>query len=111
MSSEKNSEIKNALPIRSPSRHARTKLTYDSDKTPVKSFDETKRRLDAEEIAGIRWRESELKVLLWIKGCYVQAGQWGPLAHLEAIMVRQGSACPFDGAEEIVDLIQKCLRS
>ncbi len=78
----------------------RTKLTYDNGKTPVKIFDETRRGLDAEEIAHIRWRESEPKVLLWIKGCYVQSGQWGPLAHVEAIMVRQGSACPFDDAEE-----------
>ena len=57
--------------------------------------------LDAEsEIAEIVWRDCTMNVLLSIKGCYVQSGQWGPLAHVEAIMLRQEAACPFEDEPE-----------
>jgi hypothetical protein len=75
----------------------RTKLTLTSGgKTCVKIFDENKRRLSEEEIAGITWRDCTMNVLLSIKGCYVQSGTWGPLAHVEAIMMKQEAECPFD---------------
>ena len=62
----------------------------------MKIFDETKRRLTEEEISAIVWRDCVMNVLLSIKGGYVQSGQWGPLAHVEAIMVKRGDECPFD---------------
>ena len=79
----------------------RTKLTLSSSgKTPVKIFDEAKRRLSEQEISEICWRDCTMNVLLSIRGCYVQSGQWGPLAHVEAIMLRQEAACPFDDEPE-----------
>ena len=75
----------------------RTKLTLsNSGKTPVKIFDEKKRRLSESEIAEITWRDCTMNVLVSVRGCYVQAAQWGPLAHVEAIMLRQEAQCPFE---------------
>ena len=75
----------------------RTKLTMsNAGKTSVKIFDTTKRRLSEAEIADIQWRDCTMNVMVNIKGCYVQSGQWGPLAHVEAIMIRQEAECPFD---------------
>ena len=75
----------------------RTKLTLSSSgKTPVKIFDESKRRLTEQEISEIVWRDCTMNVLVSIRGCYVQAAQWGPLAHVEAIMLRQEAHCPFE---------------
>ena len=79
----------------------RTKLTLTSGgKTSVKIFDENKRRLSESEIADITWRDCTMNVLVSIKGCYVQSGQWGPLAHVEAIMLKQEAACPFGDDED-----------
>ena len=75
----------------------RTKLSITSSgKTPVKIFDEAKRRLTESEVSEIVWRDCTMNVLLSIKGCYVQSGTWGPLAHVEAIMLKQEAACPFE---------------
>ena len=75
----------------------RTKLTLTNyGKTNVKIFDVNKRRLSESEISDIQWRDCTMNVLVNIKGCYVQSGQWGPLAQVEAIMVKQEAACPFD---------------
>ena len=40
----------------------------------------------------------QLNVVVSIKGCYLQSGQWGPLAHVEAIIIRREGACSFDDA-------------
>ena len=78
----------------------RTKLTLtNAGKTSVNIFDETKRRLCDSEISEIVWRDCVMNVLLSIRGCYVQSGQWGPLAHVEAIMVKRGDECPFGGSD------------
>ena len=75
----------------------RTKLTLsNAGKTSVKIFDENKRRMTESEISEICWRDCTMNVLVSIRGCYVQAAQWGPLAHVEAIMLRQEAQCPFE---------------
>ena len=66
----------------------------------MKVFDETKRRLPESEISEIDWRDVSMNVLLSIKGCYLQSNQWGPLAHIEALMVKRGDACPFEDEVE-----------
>ena len=66
----------------------------------MKIFDETRRRLNENEISEIVWRDCTMNVLLSIKGCYVQSGQWGPLAHVEAIMIKQEATCPFNDEDQ-----------
>ncbi len=53
-----------------------------------------------DEIDAVCFKECTFNVLLCLRGVYVQAAQWGPLAHVEAIKILdRGDMCPFSDGD------------
>jgi hypothetical protein len=79
----------------------RQKITLDDDgKTPVKFYDENKKRLTPEQIAAIEWREVSLDINLAITSVFVNAGNWGAVACPQSILVRSHDVAEFSGGED-----------
>ena len=78
----------------------RTKLTLDdSGKTPVKFYDERRKRMTPEQIAEIDWRGVSLNIILTFSSVYVNAGSWGCVASPNSILVKDLADDPFSSSE------------
>ena len=78
----------------------RQKLTLDdTGNTPVKFFDEKRRRLSPAEIAGLEWKDLKMDINLSINSVFVNAGNWGAVATPHSILVRNNEHCEFSDAE------------
>ena len=60
----------------------------DAGKTPVKFYDETKKRSASEQIAQTEWRDITMDISLPISSVSVNAGNWGCVANPYSILVR-----------------------
>ena len=79
----------------------RQKITLDDDgRTPVKFFDENKKRMTPAQIAAIEWRDVSMDINLTISSIFVNAGNWGCVATPQSILVRSQDTCEFSGGEE-----------
>ena len=79
----------------------RQKITLgDLGNTPVKFFDENRKRLTPTQIACLEWKELKMDINLTISSVFVNAGNWGCVATPSSIMVRSHDACEFSGGEE-----------
>ena len=78
----------------------RQKITLDDDgKTPVKFFNEDKKRLKPEQIAAIEWRDVSMNINLPIASVFVNAGNWGCVATPNSILVRSHDVAEFSAGE------------
>ena len=79
----------------------RMKLTLDdSGKTPVKFFDERRKRMTPEQIAAIEWRDVSMDINLSVASIYVNSGRYGCVATPQSILVRSQDTCEFSGGED-----------
>ena len=78
----------------------RQKITLDDDGiTPVKFFDEHRKRLTPAQIATLEWKEIKMDINLTISSVFVNAGNWGCVATPQSILVRSCENCEFSEAE------------
>ena len=76
------------------------KITLDDEgTTPVKFFDEHRKRMTPAQIASLEWREIKMDINLTISSTFVSAGNWGCVATPNSILVRANEHCEFSGAE------------
>ena len=79
----------------------RQKITLDDDgKTPVKFFNEDKKRMSAAQIAAIEWRDVSMDINLSITSVFVNAGNWSCVATPNSILVRSHDVAEFSAGEE-----------
>ena len=78
----------------------RQKITLDDDgKTPVKFFNEDKKRMSAAQIPAIEWRDVSIDINLSITSVFVNAGNWGCVATPNSILVRSQDVAEFSAGE------------
>ena len=78
----------------------RQKITLDDDgTTPVKFFDENRKRMTPAQIANLEWKEVKMDIKLTISSICMNAGNWGCVATPNSILVRSNEHCEFSGAE------------
>ena len=79
----------------------RMKLTLDdSGKTPVKIFDEKRKRMTPEQIAQIEWRDVSMDINASVSSVFVNSGSFGCVATPQSILVRAQDSCEFSGGED-----------
>ncbi len=66
----------------------------------MKFFDANKKRMTPAQIAAIEWRDIEMDINLTISSVFVNAGNWGPVACTNSILIRSHDSCEFSGGEE-----------
>ena len=80
----------------------RQKITLDDDgKTPVKFYDESRKRMTPEQIASIEWREVSMDINTTVSSVFVNAGNWGAVASVQSILVRSHDVAEFSRGEEV----------
>ena len=78
----------------------RQKITLDdAGNTPVKFFDENRKRLTAAQIASLEWKDLKMDINLTISNVFVNAGNWGCVATPNSILVRNNDSCEFSDPE------------
>ena len=77
----------------------RQKITMDADgKTPVKIFNEDKKRMSAAQLAAIEWRDVSMDIDS-ISSVFVNAGNWGCVTTPSSILVRSHDVAEFSAGE------------
>ena len=78
----------------------RQKITLDDEGvTPVKFFDEHRKRLTPAQIAMLEWKDIKMDINLTISSVFVNAGNWGCVATPQSILVRSNENCEFSDTE------------
>ena len=78
----------------------RQKITLDdAGNTPVKIFDEKRKRLTSADIAALEWRDIKMDINLSISSVFVNAGNWGCVATPHSILVKNNEQCEFSDAQ------------
>ena len=78
----------------------RQKITLDdAGNTPVKIFDEERKRLTPAQIANLEWKDLKMDINLNISNVFVNAGNWGCVATPHSILVKNNEQCEFSDAQ------------
>ena len=78
----------------------RMKLSLDdSGKTPVKIYDERRKRMTPEQIAQIEWRDVSMDINASVSSVFVNSGSYGCVATPLSILVRSNDVAEFSGGD------------